>query len=39
MKGGWPSLAKLLGEEKPPARQTNEQIMAAMKAWASLAKH
>jgi hypothetical protein len=39
MKGGWPSLAKLLGDEPQSKAQTPEQMLAAMQAWAAVTKH
>jgi hypothetical protein len=39
MKGGWPSLAKLLGDERSAKAQTPEQMIAVMQAWSAATKH
>jgi len=34
MRGGWPSLAKIVGDEEPPKRRTNDQMLAALRVAA-----
>lgn len=36
MKGGWPTLAKLLGDEKPLQPQTAEEMISVMQAWVAV---